>query len=73
MVGARREIYDKQAKERMKGGQGGRLLPANLPEAKGDSRVAGKAVGVSGKTIDHATRVLTKGVPELAKALTKAA
>jgi len=72
MVGARaREIYDKQAKERQKlsGGQGIKG-PVNLPDLKGDSRdLAGKAVGVSGKSIDHATRVLNKGVPELAKAV----
>ncbi len=42
-----REFYERQAKERQKGGQGGKLLPANLPEAKGDARdQAGKAVGV---------------------------
>lgn len=75
MVGARaREVYDKQATLRQSEAGGDhrkKALPVNLPEAlKGDARdLAGKAVGVSGKSIDHATRVLTKGVPELAKAV----
>ncbi|HZZ79835.1 MAG TPA: hypothetical protein VFE62_15055 [Gemmataceae bacterium] len=61
MVGARaREIYDRQAKERQREGQErGRQkqkgIPVNLPETKpADARdQAGKAVGVSGKSIDH--------------------
>ena len=71
MVGARiRDIYAKQAKERQKGGQGGKLLPVSLPEAKSDARdAAGKAVGVSGSTVDHATAVIKNGVPELADAV----
>lgn len=65
-----REIYEREAKER----QGKRTdlnIPANLPEGnKGDARdIAGKAFGVSGKTVDHATRVIEKGIPELAKAV----
>jgi ParB-like chromosome segregation protein Spo0J len=70
MVGARaRDLYDKLAKERQKRKPAG-SVPANLPEQKTDARDAvGKAVGVSGKTIDHATRVLDKGIPELAKAV----
>ena len=42
-----------------------------LPESsKGQSRdLAGKALGVGGKSVDHATKVLTKGVPELVKAV----
>ncbi len=61
MVAARvREHYDKAAKE----WQGKRTdlakdIPANLPESKSDSRdAAGKAMGVSGKSVDHVTRVL---------------
>jgi hypothetical protein len=71
MVGARaRECYDRQAKERQRGGPGGKKLPANLPEAKGDARdQVGKTIGVSGKSIDHATKVLTQGVPELVQAV----
>ena len=66
-----REIYEREAKERQQGGQGGKLLPANLPEAnKGDARdLAGKAFGVSGKSVDHAKRVIEKGIPELAQAV----
>jgi transposase len=66
MVAARaREIYDRQAKERQREGQErGRKsqkgFPENLPETdprKGDARdQAGKAVGVSGRTVDHATK-----------------
>lgn len=64
-----REIYEKQAKERLDT-KGGRSGPVNLPEAKGDARdKAGKAFGVSGKSVDHATRVIEKGIPELAKAV----
>jgi len=61
-----REIYERDAKKRLdtKGGHSG---PVNLPEAKGDARdLAGKAFGVSGKSVDHAKRVLDKGIPELA-------
>lgn len=77
MVGARaREIYDREAKDRQKAHGGtapgkSKTLPANLPEVKsGDSRDAvGKAIGVSGKSIDHATRVLNQAVPEVVKAV----
>lgn len=73
MVAARaREIYDQQAKERQqvrKGNQPG-ATPENLPDLKQDARdAAGKAVGVSGKTVDFATKVLTQGTPELVKAV----
>ena len=41
-------------------------VPENLPEQARDARdVAGKAVGVSGKTVDVATRVLAHGVEDL--------
>jgi hypothetical protein len=79
MVGARaREVYDRQAKERMSaGGQvagKGRPKqgPANLPDPikTGDARdQAGAAVGVSGKLIDAATKVLEQGTPELIAAV----
>jgi len=70
MVAARaRDYYDKQAKERLKT-KGGHSGPVNLPEAKGDARdQAAKAAGVSGKTVDHATKVLKHGIPELVKAV----
>jgi hypothetical protein len=66
-----REIYERQAKERQKLSEGrGQKGPANLPEVKGDARdLAGKAFGVSGKSVDHATRVIKKGIPELSKAV----
>lgn len=78
MVAARaRSIYDQQAKARQieSGKEHGRgKVPENLPEpiakANTDARdAAGKAVGVSGKTVDFATKVLTKGSPELVKAV----
>lgn len=73
MVGARaRGIYNREAKERQhigKGddGSGGRgnkkNLTALVPEGfKGESReFAGKAVGVGGRSIDFATKVLNQG------------
>jgi hypothetical protein len=59
MVGARaRNIYDRQAKERQKR-KPSVSVPVNLPEQKGDARdQAAKAVGVSGKSIDFATKIL---------------
>jgi hypothetical protein len=57
MVGARaRAWYEEEAKRRMLKGKVD--PPVNFPEGvkKGDARdLAGKAVGVSGKSIDHAT------------------
>jgi hypothetical protein len=74
MAGAKmRELYDKQAKERQKEGQErGRQsqkgIPVSLPETKADARdQAGKLVGVSGRTIDFATKILERGVPELVR------
>jgi hypothetical protein len=67
-----KDIYEREAKERQKLSEGrGQKGPANLPDLKtGDARdIAGKAFGVSGKSVDHATRVITKGIPELAKAV----
>ena len=76
MVGARaRKWYDDEAKKRQKASGGdrksGKSVPANLPEPiKSDARDAvGKAVGVSGKSIDYATRVIEKAVPEVVKAV----
>jgi hypothetical protein len=72
MVGGRaREWYDEEAKRRRAEGQrsGGRghkkNSPENLPDSsKGDARdQVGQKVGVSGKSIDHATRVLKQGAP----------
>lgn len=71
MVAARaRECYDKAANERMKAGKKAEHPPVNLPEGKSDARdAAGKAAGVSGKSVDFATKVLTHGTPELIKAV----
>lgn len=83
-IGAKaREIYDRQAKERQKasGGDrgnqhtGGKKLPvrdhgpqpANAPGKATEK--AGAAVGVSGKSIERATKVLKQGIPELGKAV----
>jgi len=67
------EIYERQAKERQKvrkGEQAGASVE-NLPQLEtGPARdAAGKAFGVSGKSVDHAKRVIEKGIPELAKAV----
>lgn len=73
MVAARaRELYDEQAKERQKARKGRQpgASPENLPELHSDARdAAGKAVGVSGRTVDFATKVLTQAEPELVAAV----
>lgn len=64
-----RDIYDKQAKERQIR-KPSDSVPENLPEQKNDARdAAGKAFGVSGKSVDLATRVIKRGIPDLAKAV----
>jgi hypothetical protein len=80
MVAARvRDIYDEQAKERQSAGQqsGGRgnkknsvanFPPSNTAPGKARDK-AGAAVGVSGKTVDHATKVLKQAIPEVVKAV----
>ena len=58
MVAAR--FYDRQARERMqvrKGDQPG-ASPVNLPGLSDARDAAGKEFGVSGKSVDHATKVL---------------
>ena len=70
VAGKARDYYAKAAKERQRGGKGGKLLMEQVPQAKGTARdKAGKAVGVSGKLVDRATKVIEKGAPELAKAV----
>jgi len=72
MVGARiRDIYAKQAKERQDElGKTHGNDPSGKFTGRGDARdAAGKAVGVSGSTVDHATAVIKNGVPELADAV----
>jgi hypothetical protein len=72
MVAARlREAFDVQAAERQKATVGrpkkdADKSPVNLPANKGDARdKAGEALGVSGKTVDHATAVLESGDDDL--------
>jgi ParB-like chromosome segregation protein Spo0J len=65
-----RDIYERQAKERMSEGgknKGVENFPPLEPVKARDA--AGKAFGVSGKSVDHAKRVIDKGIPELAKAV----
>ena len=68
-----REMYDREAEQRQAATRkkGDRPVPANLPERdKGDSRdKVGEAFGVSGRSVDHATKVLKEAVPEVVKAV----
>lgn len=68
MVAARaRDRYDKQAKERMTKGTKSDPME-NLPQ--GSARdAAGKAVGVSGKSVDYASKVLRHGTKSLIAAV----
>lgn len=67
------EVYKAAAKERQKTSTGGPnpQLCAEMHKAeKGRASVkAGEAFGVSGRTVDYATRVVRKGVPEVVKAV----
>ncbi|WP_143166025.1 hypothetical protein [Desulfofustis glycolicus] len=68
-----RDIWDRQARERQVAAQNNdaaRAVKENLPEqTKGQSRdQAGKALGISGKTVDFATKVIKYGTPELVAA-----
>ena len=64
-----RAYYDEQARERMNAGAKADPV-ANLPQGTARARdAAGKAFGVSGKSVDYATKVIEKGIPELAKAV----
>ena len=67
-----KEYYEREAKERQRLSEGaGNKGPVNLPDlSKGDARdKAGEAFNVSGKTVDHGTTVIMKGVPELVDAV----
>jgi hypothetical protein len=79
VAGRTREIYDRLAKERKSAGgkEAGRSrpkqdavnLPHPIPDA-GDSRdQAGRAAGVSGKTVDYACKVLEEGTQKLIDAV----
>lgn len=73
MVGARastlREKLTSEAKERQR--EGGKSKgKENLPYPAGQTRdIIGKAVGVSGKSIDYAAKVLRSGTPKLIAAV----
>lgn len=63
-----KEQYASEAKERQK--RKPQSVPQKVAEQKGDARdLAGDAVGVSGKTVEQAAKVLDKGLPELIKAV----
>lgn len=70
MVAARaRDMYDREAKERQKRKPADSVVE-NLPQQNTKARdAAGKAVGVSGKTVDFATKVLQHAEPEIIKAV----
>jgi hypothetical protein len=61
VAAAARAIYDEQAAARKVAsgkatGRGNKKVVENLPQQKGAARdKAGEAVGVSGKSVDHAT------------------
>lgn len=64
-----REIYEREAKERQKLSEGrGQKGMEKLPHLNtGAARdLAGKAFGVSGKSVDHAKRVIEKGIASAA-------
>jgi hypothetical protein len=67
------ESAHKRKRAQLKKGQD-RPVPVAVPErAKGDTRdQLGKLFGVSGKTVDHATKILEKGCPELVQAVDEA-
>ena len=77
MVAARaREFYDQAAKERMQAGgkAGGNKAKhgdskgvENLPPPSKARDQAGKSAGVSGRSVDYATKVLKNGTPALIK------
>lgn len=74
MIGARaKPLFEAEASARQRGGQGGILLPANLPEAigaRGEARVhAAAQVSVSPRSVEHASKVLAHGAPALVAAV----
>jgi hypothetical protein len=64
-----RPMLEAQAKIRQHGGQGGILLQANLPEAKGQVRDhIAQIAGVSARTVDAVETILDHGAPEIIQA-----
>lgn len=64
-------IYEKAAAERMKAGK--KVDPSdNCPQGKGRAKdAAGAVVGISGKAVDRATKVIKHGSKELQEAVEK--
>jgi hypothetical protein len=78
IVAARvREMYDKAAKDRQKEagkqhGRGKEKVVEKVPQPNDGTKsrdAAGKAVGVNGKYVDYATKVLANAVPEVVQAV----
>ena len=64
-----REVYEQQAKERQIRKPADSVVE-NLPQQNSKVRdAAGKAFGVSGKSVDYGKKVLDMGTPELVKAV----
>ncbi len=65
------EGKDRQRLNGMNRRKGGNKSPVNLPDSKtGDAReIAGKAMAVSGKSVDMAVAVKTKAIPEIIAAV----
>ena len=65
------DIEKERARKRQACGQGGVLLPANLPEGdKGDVRdIIAKKAGVGGRTVDKFKKIQEKASEEVIKAL----
>jgi hypothetical protein len=71
LIAARvKKMYEKAAKERMKRKPADSAM-VNLPQQnQGTARdLAGKALGVSGKTVDYGTDVLNRGTPAMIAAV----
>lgn len=73
MVGARiRPLFEEEARQKQKGGQGGALLCANLHKANEEihsNTKAAEAVNVSPRSVASASKVLEQGSPELVEAV----
>lgn len=70
VAAAAKEFFEKEAKERQKRKPANSVVE-NLPQQNGKARdKAAAAVGVSGRSVDHASKVIAKGTPELKAAVT---
>jgi ParB-like chromosome segregation protein Spo0J len=67
VAGRSKALYEEAAKERQL--RKPKSVPVNLPEQTGDARdKAGESVGVSGRSVDHAAKVIASGSKELNEA-----